>query len=317
MEAKLRVQRFDPDGDRDRHYDDFAVEVPENAMVLDALIAIRENVDETLAVRCSCRSSICGSCAVRVNGQATLACNTKLERVAPDGETITVEPMGNMPVLKDLIVDLEVHWNKVKAVTPWIRPEGPAPQREYIVGNEHMLNLINTVQCILCGACVSDCTSLEVDTNFLGPAALAKAYRFVGDPRDGHKQDRLETYTGPGGMWDCTHCYKCVEVCPKGVAPMEWILELRREAEHNGFTDHNGVRHSKSLAQSVRHSGWLDEAQLAMDSYGSIKDKLKLVPVGVRSMLRGKMPKTGPFHYKRPGANHVERIFDELEGTKH
>ena len=91
--------------------------------------------------------------------------------------------MGNMPVLKDLIVDLEVHWNKVKAVTPWIRPEGPAPQREYIVGNEHMLNLINTVQCILCGACVSDCTSLEVDTNFLGPAALAKAVTDAGyDP---------------------------------------------------------------------------------------------------------------------------------------
>lgn len=315
MQAKVRVARFDPDGAGERRYDEYTVDVPDNAMVLDALIDIRENVDETLSVRCSCRSAICGSCAMRVNGQATLVCNTPVTKVAPNGETITVEPMGNMPVLKDLVVDLEVFWNKVRAIQPWLQPEGPEPEREYIVANEHMLNLINTVQCILCGACVSDCTVLEVDPSFLGPAALAKAYRFAADPRDGHKQERLEAYSGPGGIWDCTHCFQCVEVCPKGVAPMDWILALRREAEAAGLKDHNGVRHSESLAHSVKESGWLDEAKLAVDSYGKLSDKLKLVPVGVRSLLRGKVPPTGPFHYKRPGVEHVARIFEELEGN--
>ncbi|MSQ09520.1 MAG: succinate dehydrogenase iron-sulfur subunit [Dehalococcoidia bacterium] len=314
MEAKVRVARYDPDGNRDHHFDEYTVQLAENAMVLDALIDIRENVDETLSVRCSCRSAICGSCAMRVNGKATLVCNTPMSRVAPNGEQITVEPMGNMPVLKDLVVDLEVFWNKVKAITPWIQPEGPKPEREYIVADEHMQNLINTVQCILCGACVSDCTVLEVDPSFMGPAALAKAYRFAADPRDGHKQERLELYSQASGMWDCTHCFQCVEVCPKGVAPMDWILELRREAEAAGLKDHNGVRHSESLAHSVKESGWLDEAKLAMDSYGKFSDKLKLVPVGVRTILKGKMPKTGPFHHKRPGAEHVTRIFEELEG---
>lgn len=316
METKLRVQRYDPEGDRTVHYDEYTVDLPENSMVLDALLDIRENQDESLTLRCSCRSSICGSCAMRINGQARLACNTKIGDMLPDGDPIKVEPMGNMPIVKDLAVDLEVFWNKLRAVSPWIQPEGPAPEREYIVGDEHMQNLINTVQCILCGACVSDCTSLEADTAFLGPAALAKGYRFVGDPRDGHKQDRMDTYTQYGGIWDCTHCFRCVEVCPKGVAPMDWILELRRIAEETGHTNHNGVRHSKSLAESVKESGWLDEAKLAMDSYGKVTDKMKLIPVGVRSMLRGKMPKTGPFHYKRPGANHVERLFEELEDKK-
>ncbi len=314
MQANLRVRRWDPDGDRTVRYDEFTVDLHENAMVLDALLDIRENQDETLSVRCSCRSSICGSCAMKVNGASTLACNTKLKDVTPNGTTVTIEPMGNMPVLKDLVVDLEVFWNKIHAVKPWLQPEGPDPVREYIVADEHMMNLINTVQCILCGACVSDCTVMEVDPSFLGPAALAKGYRFAADPRDGHKQERLETYAQPGGMWDCTHCYQCVQVCPKGVAPMEWILQLRHEAEAAGLTNTNGVRHSQSLAESVKESGWLDEAKLAMDSYGALGDKMKLVPIGVRSLLKGKMPKTGPFHHKRPGADHVERIFEELEG---
>lgn len=316
MEVKLRVRRYDPEGDRKPYTQEYAVEMPESATVLDSLIQVREEVDETLALRCSCRSSICGSCAMRIDGQARLACKTKVVDMAPNGETVNVEPAGNMPVLKDLIVDLEVFWDKIKAVVPWLRPEGPPPEREYIVDNEAMLNLNTTVACIMCGACVSDCTALEIDAGFLGPAALAKGYRFVGDPRDGHTHDRLKLYTEPHGIWDCTHCFMCVEVCPKDVAPMDWILVLRREAEEAGFTNSNGVRHSRTFADSVKDTGWLDEGRIAMDSMGGIGEKLSMVPVGLRALIKGKMPPMGPMHYHRPGSEHVKEIFEELEAKE-
>lgn len=312
MNVNLNVKRYDPN-ERAPHYQTYTIDVPEAATVLDALIEVRETKDETLALRCSCRSSICGSCAMRINGRARLACKTKAIDMAPAGEPITVEPAGNMPVLKDLIVDFEVFWDKIKAIKPWLQTEGAPPEREYIVPNEAMLNLNTTVACIMCGACVSDCLSLEADTNFLGPAALAKAYRYVGDPRDAHKEERLRELCGAGGIWDCTHCFNCVEVCPKEVAPMDWIIELRREAEAAGNINYNGVRHSKVFAESVKESAWLDEGRLALDSFGGIGDKLAMVPVGLRAMMKGKMPKTGPFHYKRPGAEHVHRLFEELE----
>ena len=107
--------------------------------------------------------------------------------MAGDGsEPIVVEPMGNMPVIKDLIVDMDaVHWKKIQRVTPWLLPEGDPPEREYIVPHEAMVDVTQSMACIQCGACVSDCLSMEVDPLFVGPAALAKAYRFVGDPRDG------------------------------------------------------------------------------------------------------------------------------------
>ncbi len=313
METKLRVQRYDPGAGRKPYTQDYTIDMPDGATVLDALIEVRERVDESLALRCSCRSSICGSCAMRINGQATLACKTRITSVLNKEGQVVVEPAGNMPVLKDLVVDFEVFWRKNLAITPWIQPEGPEPEREYLVDNNAMINLITTVGCIQCGACVSECASLAANPDFLGPAALAKAYRFVGDPRDGHKQERLEEYSKPGGIWDCTHCYFCVEVCPKEVAPMEWILELRREATEAGLTDNNGSRHSAAFEESVKESGWLDEGKLALDSVGTLQEKLAMVPVGLRAMFRGKMPPTGPLHSPRPGVEHVRRIIEELE----
>ena len=140
--------------------------------------------------------------------------------------------MGNMPVIKDLIVDMDaVHWKKMRRVTPWLIPEGDPPEREYIVPAESMIDITQTMACIQCGACVSDCLSMEVDPLFIGPAALAKAYRFVGDPRDGQHHERLlDLSEDPHGIYDCTHCFNCIEACPKGVAPMSQIMRLRRIA---------------------------------------------------------------------------------------
>ena len=312
--VNLKVKRYDP-ATQEAKFQDYQVEVDDSAAVLDAIIEVREYQDETLAVRCSCRSAICGSCAMRVNGHAKLACMTKVVDMSPNGETIVVEPVGNTKPIKDLVADMGPFWSKVKQVQPWLKPSLPAPDREYIAPQEAMQDLVGAVNCIMCGACVSDCTVLEVDSNFIGPAALAKAYRFVGDPRETQatRDERLSELSEYGGIWDCTHCYECVQVCPKDVAPMERILDIRRAAIAAGFRDNNGVRHSDSFARSVKHTGSLDEFRLLPESLGldDIAAQLKFVPTAVRALLKGKVP--SPLHHKRPGAEHVRRIFDEME----
>ena len=186
MQVTFRVRRFDPDTHPAvPRYQEYTLEMTESNTVLDGLIRIREEMDGTLGLRCSCRSAICGSCAMRINGQAGLACNTLMIHALPkDGGPIVVEPAGNLEVQKDLIVDFAPFWSKVRAVQPWLQPEGPEPETEYIAPAEDMQHLTGVMACIMCGACVSDCTVLNVDDNFLGPAALAKSYRFVRDPRD-------------------------------------------------------------------------------------------------------------------------------------
>src|SRR5215218_2741211 len=183
----LKIRRFNPESGEAAYWEDFGVDLPPERSVLDGILQAKDREDASIGIRCSCRAAICGSCGVRINGKAKLACNTHLEEAvweASDG-AIVVEPMGNMPVIKDLIVDMDaVHWKKVQRVTPWLLPDGPPPEREYVVPHEAMVDVTQSMACIQCGACVSDCLSMEVDPDFIGPAALAKAYRFVGDPRD-------------------------------------------------------------------------------------------------------------------------------------
>ena len=309
MEVRLRVQRFHPQVDAQPRWQEYQVDVPEHATVLDALLAVREEQDETLALRCSCRSHICGSCVMKVNGTSCLGCKTKIararERLAAN-EPIRVGPAGNLPVVKDLAVDLEVFFGKVKAIEPYLQPDGPPPEREYVVPNEAMLTVREAMACILCGACVSECNSLEVEPRFLGPAALAKAWRFTEDPRDAADHHRLALVSAPGGIWDCTHCFACVEVCPKDVKPMERILELRRRAMDEGFTDNNGSRHSQAFADTIAESGWLDETRVLTRSLHGLSELLEWTPVGVRALLHGKVPLR---HRRLPGAKHIRAIF--------
>ena len=316
MDVTLKVKRFDPDASRPvAYYQDYDLEADESSTVLDGLIKIREDIDGSLALRCSCRSAICGSCAMRINGHAGLACNTKIvDATSKANGAILVEPAGNMEVIKDLVVDFKPFWDKVDAVQPWLQPRGPEPEAEYVTPNEAMLHLAGVMDCIMCGACVSDCTVLEVDSNFLGPAALAKAYRFVADPRDDADGSRLGRLNEYGGVWDCTRCMQCVEVCPKGVDPMGRIMALRDKAMAAGYTNTYGARHARAFSDSVKHSGWLDEFRLPIKTFGifNLWQLLKLLLfVGIDSQLKGKRPPI--FHKSIPGAENVRRIFERLE----
>ena len=145
---------------------------------------------------------------------------------------------------------------------------------------------------------------------------LAKAYRFVADPRDDADESRLAMLNEAGGMWDCTRCMQCVEVCPKGVAPMDRIMSLRDKGIESGLKNTYGARHAEAFAKSVKSSGWLDELRLPINTFGitNVKEMVKMIPLAIRSQRAGKVPPL--LHHKRPGAKNVERIFDKLENEK-
>ena len=318
MDVTLRVQRYDPETENPESYwEEFPVSLEDNATVLDALIKVREEVDGTLSLRCSCRSSICGSCAVRINGHAGLACKMQASKAVDQDGVIVVEPPGVMPVIKDLVVDFQLFWDKIREVEPYLQPQDTQPEGEYIASNESMLHLSGVTSCIMCGACVSDCTVLEVDPTFLGPAALAKAYRFTADPRDGDtdgvSKERLEVLSEATGMWDCTRCSECVQVCPKGVAPMDRIMALRDQAMEAGLTDNNGARHASAFTEIVGHSGWLDELQLTIKSVGAtnIPALLGFAPVGLRALTHGKLPPV--IHKNIENVEDVRKLARKLE----
>jgi succinate dehydrogenase / fumarate reductase iron-sulfur subunit len=351
-EYTLKVRRYQPESEdgraRGAYWETFDVELDDTLSVLDGILQAKNDQDGTLAVRCSCRAAICGSCGVKINGQSALACKTQLGEAAAeaarapgreaeeaDHPVISVEPMGNMPVVKDLVTDMEsTHWEKFRRVSPWLMPDGPPPEREYIVEPEAMVDVTQSVACIQCGACVSACLSMEADPDFVGPAALAKAYRFIGDPRDGQAEERLHDLANdPHGIYDCTHCFSCIEACPKGVAPMNQIMRLRRVAgDRFGIDDvNNGHRHEIAFTKNIEKKGTLDESLLLQESYAAgIKGKLMpslaairaliaSIPTAVRGIRTGKMrsvPKLIPgVHPKLPGDSqgHVKRIYEQAE----
>jgi succinate dehydrogenase / fumarate reductase, iron-sulfur subunit len=355
-EYTLKVRRFQPDSGEGPYWESFDVELDPTLSVLDGLLQAKDRTDGSLAVRCSCRAAICGSCGVKINGESTLACKTKLadahefanrmsrdraDRGAPRRRAeeaslpIVVEPMGNMPVVKDLVTDMEsTHWAKIRRVTPWLLDDGDPPERERIVEPESMVDITQTIACIQCGACVSACLSMEVDPDFIGPAALAKAYRFVGDPRDVQSRERLyDLAQDPHGIYDCTHCFSCIDACPKGVAPMDQIMRLRRLATHDEEIrdKNNGLNHEEAFTKIIRKKGTLDEALLLQESYApgvkgkliprlnAIKGLLGSIPTAIRGIRTGKMrslPKLIPgVHHKLPGdaQDHVKRLYGHAE----
>jgi succinate dehydrogenase / fumarate reductase, iron-sulfur subunit len=339
-EYTLRIRRFDPQSGQAAYWDEHTVEMPETQSVLDALLKIRDDVDGSVGIRCSCQQAICGSCGVRMNGKPGLACNTHLSEAAQRGHgtgwnpeahaqprtVIDVEPMGNIPVIRDLIVDMDaVHWKKIQRVTPWLVNQEPVPEREYIVPHDNMVDITQTMACIQCGACVSDCLAMEVDPLFVGPAALAKSYRFVGDPRDAQHRERLADLSqDPHGIYDCTHCFNCIDACPKGVDPMSQIMRLRRMSGSDEEIEdaNNGYRHEHAFVKNIRRNGLLHEADLLPDSYGgkfhprALPELVSSLPIAAKALARGKMTAKTALTHPHKAPKEVKRIFDEIEGRE-
>jgi succinate dehydrogenase / fumarate reductase iron-sulfur subunit len=289
VEVTLNIQRYSPETEQQR-LETHTVDVPETATLLDVLDVIKDEVDGSLTYRKSCRMAVCGSCGMRMDGAAVLACKTPMKPVVEAGHTATISPMGNLPVIKDLVVDMDPFWEKFRAVKPYLDDgDGDAPVKEWRVQQAELDRIMKEALCIQCGCCVSECNSMEADPDFLGPAALAKAARFVGDVRDRGGKQRLELYNGPHGVWDCTRCYFCQERCPKGVDPRDAIAKVGTAIYQEGLHSDKGARHAKVFVKSTYQTGYLLETNLVPETVGAV-NAIKEIPFALRLVRAGKVP---------------------------
>jgi succinate dehydrogenase iron-sulfur subunit len=296
VDLALKIWRYDAETG-EKNLETFEVDAPEWATLLDVLDLIKDRVDGTLAYRKSCRMMICGSCGMRMDGAAVLACKTRMKPFAESGHVPVISAMGNMPVLKDLVVDMGPFWAKVRHMMPWLDTgyEELPEQGEFRHSQEEMNPIHKEALCIMCGCCVSECNSMESDPEFFGPAALAKGFRFVGDPRDRAKIERLEAYNDEHGIWDCTRCYFCNERCPKGVDPRDAIAKLGAESVAQGIDRDMGAKHAKWFVHSAKTTGWLRETELVPKTQGVVS-AVKETKFAVSLFRRGKVPVPIPPH---------------------
>jgi succinate dehydrogenase / fumarate reductase iron-sulfur subunit len=227
----FRVFRYNPDQSPESRYDTFEIEVAKGMTVLDCLQAIKSNMDGTLSFRRSCRSAICGSCALNINGKNDLACHLQVASLG--AKAVTVNPLPGYPLIKDLVVDMEEFYQSLRKVLPWLVRRSPFPDRELPQSPEERDKIDSAVNCILCGSCTSSCPSFWFNTGYLAPGALLKAYRFIFDSRDEAGRERLELVDEKNGIWRCHTIFNCEESCPKSLRPNEAIAQLKIAALKN------------------------------------------------------------------------------------
>ncbi len=307
MRLAFLIRRFNPETDPHPRAQAYRLDVGRGATVLDALIRVKNEQDGSLALRYSCRSAICGSCAMDINGSEKLACRTSVRREWERYGAVAVAPLRNLPVIKDLVVDMSSFWEKIGDVTPWLSttPRESAPP----LLRPGSYDFHNVDACIMCGAFVAACTVHEVSRKFLGPAALAKADRFLEDPREpaDATRHRLTVLEQEQGIWDCTRCNFCVEVCPKDVKPMEAIIRLRRSAIEAGLTSTGGARHITGFTELIRRHGRLNEALMPLTIVGfNVRRLLGIVPLGLAMLWKGKVP--NPLAPAIPGMEQIRAI---------
>ncbi len=309
--AELEIFRMEPDVDEFPRFDTFQLEYGEHTVLLDLLREIRDNRDGSLAFRSACRSGICGSCAMRVNGYAKLACQTRVADVVGKGPII-LEPLGVYPAIKDLVVDLEPFWDTHNKVKPWLEPKSTLPDvptSESLMSIQEVDKIKRLGDCILCASCTSSCNTAEVEKNFQGPAALAKACRFAADPRDALGAERGLGEIKPKGLYWCCYCNMCTEVCPKDVRPAEAISMLKGLGFTAGVPHDIGARRSLTFYDTVRRWGKINEGTLPIRAKGI--GVLGYFPLGMRLLARGKLP--SPFMDVIPRIKEVRTVYDNRE----
>ncbi|CAG0946832.1 succinate dehydrogenase / fumarate reductase, iron-sulfur subunit [Anaerolineae bacterium] len=222
----LKVYRRDPDLDTAPKYQDYQIELQPGQTVLMALYHILDNVDKTIAFRASCRSAVCGSCGMHINGRNRLACETQLSTL---GSEVWIDPLPHLPVLKDLVVDMTTFWDKYERVRPYLITLKPGPDKERLQSPEDRKKVDEFIDCILCACCHSACSLDWWDKEYLGPAALGKMYRFVADSRDEGELERLKIVANEEGVFRCHTLFNCTEECPKKISPTFAIQELKKK----------------------------------------------------------------------------------------
>ena len=224
----LKISRFNPEHDEASGFMEFNVQYEKWTTVLEAILDVKKHHDHSVAVRYSCRQATCGSCGMIINGKPRLACFTKISEL--DSNTITVEPMNNFPVIRDLAVKFEKLFDTHQKIKPYLirdDTELVSDQKEFLQTPQEVEQYIQFANCIKCGLCNSACPTMATDSSFVGPQALAQAYRYVADSRDKGKDSRLKIIDDSHGIWRCHFAGSCSQVCPKGVDPAMGIQLLR------------------------------------------------------------------------------------------
>jgi len=228
IQVTLRVRRYDPERRGDAYWQEFVVSVHPMDRVLDALHIAKWEQDGSLTFRRSCAHGVCGSDAIRINGRNRLACKTLVKDVNPD-QPITIEPIKGLPVLKDLVVDMEPFFESYRAVMPFlVTKTKQEPTRERLQSPQERARFEDTTKCILCAACTTSCPVFWTDGQYFGPAAIVNAHRFIFDSRDEATHERLEILNEREGVWRCRTTFNCTEACPRGIEVTRAIGEVKR-----------------------------------------------------------------------------------------
>jgi succinate dehydrogenase / fumarate reductase iron-sulfur subunit len=230
VDVELEVKRFNPDRDHKPHWQTFAVQVEPTDRVLDALHTVRWDQDGTLGFRRSCAHGVCGSDAMVINGANALACIVLVKDAAgANGGTITVEPIRGLPVIKDLVVDMEPFFAQYRSVMPYLVNTDDPGYTERLQSPEDRARYDDTTKCILCAACTTACPVYWGNSQYVGPAAIVNAHRFVFDSRDQAGNDRLDVLNQRTGVWRCRTAFSCSEACPRGIKVTQAIQEVKRK----------------------------------------------------------------------------------------
>ena len=225
MQVDLRILRFDPERDAAPHWESYRVDAEPMDRVLNLLISVKADQDGTLTFRRSCAHGICGSDAMLINGRNRLACKIRVDQL---GRKITVAPLIGLPVMKDLVVDMDGFLAKYRSVMPFLIADAPPPERERRQSPTDRARYDDTTKCILCAACTTACPSFWAQPSYVGPAAIVNAHRFIFDTRDDAGDERLEILADKDGVWRCRTIFNCVDACPRGINITRAILEVSR-----------------------------------------------------------------------------------------
>lgn len=331
MQVRFQIIRQNPQ--QFPRVETYLLEVENGNTILDCLNRIKGEQDGSLAYRKNCRNTICGSCGMRINGRSTLACKeniaSEIDRLRTlnqysegDIPTMIIAPLGNLPVIKDLVVDMTRFWDKLEEISPYVSSASRTiSEREFLQSPEDRSKLDEVGNCILCGACYSECNAVTINPQFTGPHSLAKAQRLLADSRDVGTEARLKTYDDvETGVWACTRCHLCNTVCPMDVNPMDQISHIKEDILQKTppIKESRVIRHRRTLFDLVKKGGWIDERKFALYVIGNYfrdwRGILSILPLGIRMLFRGKFPLT--FHPSE-GKEEVKRIIEALEKERH
>jgi len=230
---QLKVSRYSPERDTEPYFQTYEVPVKEEWVILDALNYIKDKIDGTLTFRWSCRMGICGSCGYMVNNEPKLGCATFLTQYASG--PITIEPLKNFPIVRDLVIEISDFLEKLKKVKPWLIHHGGGGSNEYLQTPDQLEEFRQHSMCINCLLCYAACPISGLDPVFIGPAALALAHRYNKDSRDQGSAERMAVLSHPEGIWGCTFVGECTRVCPKHVDPAGAIQQYKLAGAIDGI----------------------------------------------------------------------------------